>query len=530
MIGVISLEIKQQIIIRYLNGEGQRKIAKELHVSRNTIRKYVNEYNDKKRELLNKNELTNTNEIIDDIVSEPTYNSSNRTRRKISDKCVNLIEQFLVENKQKRASGKTKQQMKATDIYEHLISEGYDISYASVANIVRELKDNINEAYIKQEYKLGNICEFDWGEVKLNIENKGIKKYQLAVFTTAYGNYRYAILFETQDTIAFQQSHAIFFEHVGGIYNTMVYDNMKVAVAKFVGYNEKEPTKGLLTLSTYYGFNYRFCNIRSGNEKGHVERSVEYIRRKAFAFKDTFDSLEEANNYLLSICSTLNNKPLTTDKNIIPVKTLEQELPYLLPKLPMLDCADIRECRVDKYSCIMYKQNRYSVLDKYVGKIVLVKAYANKIIVFSDNEKIGEHTRTFGLFDWNIKLEHYLNTLHRKSGALENSTAMLKLDNHIKNIYNKYFTLNPKEFLDVYEIILEKGLDIVQNAIEELEKVSPTDISVEKIKLICNKQQIEENIDISNDTIAIASAELLVQYKSLVPDSNVQFVREEVMI
>ena len=31
---------------------------------------------------------------------------------------------------------------------------------------------------------------------------------------------------------------------------------------------------------------------------------------------------------------------------------------------------------------------------------------------------------------------------------------MLKLDNHIKSLYNKYFTLNPKEFLDVYEIIL----------------------------------------------------------------------------
>ena len=38
----------------------------------------------------------------------------------------------------------------------------------------------------------------------------------------------------------------------------MVYDNMKVAVAKFVGHNEKQPTKGLLTLSKYYGFNFRF--------------------------------------------------------------------------------------------------------------------------------------------------------------------------------------------------------------------------------------------------------------------------------
>ena len=510
------MDIKQQIIIRYLNGDGQRKIAKELHVSRNTIRKYVNEYNLKKQELLNNNTTINSNAIIDDIVAEPTYDSSNRTRWKVSDECIELIKTCLIENKKKRASGKSKQQMKATDIYELLVKKGFDISYSSVSNIVRSLKDTLNEAYIKQEYSLGNICEFDWGEVKLNIDNKGCKKYQLA--------------FENQDTIAFQQSHSLFFEHVKGIYNTMVYDNMRVAVARFVGHNEKEPTKGLLTLSTYYGFNFRFCNIRSGNEKGHVERSVEYVRRKAFAFKDTFSSLEDANNYLVSVCSTLNNKPLTTDKNIIPLKTLEQELPYLLPKLPMLDCADIRECRVDKYSCIMYKQNRYSVLDKYVGQIVLVKAYANKIIVFSDNVKIAEHVRTFGAFDWNIKLEHYLNTLHKKSGALENSTAMLKLDTKIKNIYNKYFTLNPKDFLDLYEIILEKGLDVVQDAIQELEKISPTDITTEKVKLICNKQKVEETIDISKDEIALASTQLLMRYKSLVPSSNVEFVGMEVMI
>ena len=85
------MDIKQQILIRYLNGDGQRKIAKDLHVSRNTIRKYVNEYNIKKQELLNKNILTNTNEIIDDIVAEPTYHSSNRTRRKISDECIDLM-------------------------------------------------------------------------------------------------------------------------------------------------------------------------------------------------------------------------------------------------------------------------------------------------------------------------------------------------------------------------------------------------------------------------------------------------------
>lgn len=332
-----------------------------------------------------------------------------------------------------------------------------------------------------------------------------------------------------KDTVAFQQAHVLFFDHIGGIYNTMVYDNMKVAVAKFVGHNEKEPTKGLLTLSTYYGFNFRFCNIRSGNEKGHVERSVEYVRRKAFALKDTFDSLDDADKYLLTICNTLNNKPLSIDKTKIPSQTLIKELPYLLPKLPMLDCVDIKECRVDKYSCITYKQNKYSVLDKYVGKMVLIKAYANKINIFYDNTKIAEHVRTFGLFDWNIKLEHYLSTLHKKSGALSNSTAILKLDTHIKNIYNKYYTQNPKEFLDLYEIILEKGLKTVQEAIEELEKISPIDITTEKIKLICNKQTIEFTKHTYDDEITTASSKLLMQYKILVPKSNVKFIKQEVM-
>ncbi len=41
-------------------------------------------------------------------------------------------------------------------------------------------------------------------------------------------------------------------------------------------------------------------------EKGHVERSVEYIRRKAFSHRDKFDTLEKAQQYLESTCNRLN--------------------------------------------------------------------------------------------------------------------------------------------------------------------------------------------------------------------------------
>ena len=102
------------------------------------------------------------------------------------------------------------------------------------------------------------------------------------------------------------ESHVSFFEHIGGVYHQMVYDNMRVAVAKFIGKHEKEPTRALLQLKGHYQFGHRFCNAYSGNEKGHVERSVEYIRRKAFGFKSDFASFEQAGQYLETIIGKLN--------------------------------------------------------------------------------------------------------------------------------------------------------------------------------------------------------------------------------
>ncbi|MFC4770343.1 IS21 family transposase, partial [Effusibacillus consociatus] len=207
------------------------------------------------------------------------------------------IQEMIDENEEKQRKGQRKQVKKAIDIFETLAAENVDISYSTVKRYVRVLMEKPKEAFIKECYEPGDVCEFDWGEVKLTVSGK-LKTFQMAVFTPAYSNYRYAYLFTKQTTECFQEAHALFFREVGGVFQTMVYDNMKVAVKRFVG-TEKEPTEGLLQLSIYYGFQYRFCNVYSGNEKGHVERSVEVVRRKAFAFRDTFEMLDEANAYLL---------------------------------------------------------------------------------------------------------------------------------------------------------------------------------------------------------------------------------------
>lgn len=275
-----------------LNGKSQRQIAKEYGIGRNTIRRYMKQYYASREALLsNTSNPQDVPTLIEAVVEKPKYNTSSRKKTKLTPEVLQLIQKYLDENKNKYERGMHKQQMKAVDIYQALKEASIDISYTSVCKAVRELSNKSKKSYIKQEYELGEVCEFDWGEVKLFIGSDQPSVYQMAVFTTAKGNFRYARLFRSQKTECFLEAHALFFDYIGGAYHVMTYDNMKLAVKRFVSRTEKEPTDELLRLSLYYGFQYHFCNVRSGNEKGHVERSVEYIRRKAFCIKDSFTSL-----------------------------------------------------------------------------------------------------------------------------------------------------------------------------------------------------------------------------------------------
>ena len=169
----------------------------------------------------------------------------------------------------------------------------------------------------------------------------------MAAFTSAKGNYRSANLYHNQKMENFLDAHVKFFNEIGGVYHTVVYDNMKVAVKRFVSKTEKEPTEDLLKLSLYYGFKYRFCNVCSGNEKGHVERSIEYIRRKVFSKRDTFESIEEANRYLAEELKKLNARVTEYNKGKSPKDILEEEKSYLISLMPSYDTARTAELRVN---------------------------------------------------------------------------------------------------------------------------------------------------------------------------------------
>lgn len=514
---MINLNKKQDVILKYIReGKSQRQISKETGICRETIRKYIKNYEAKLVSVTENLDEVGKADIIEDITSKPKYSSSSRSKRALTDDVIERISQFLKENEQKRLTGLSKQQKKKIDMYEVLLDEGFNVSYTSVVNAVNSIERKNREAYIRQEYVPGDVVEFDFGLVKLRMNDSSIKEFQMAVFTSAYSNYRWARLFPKQNTGCFLEAHAAFFKHIRGNHRTIVYDNTRVAVAKFVGHTEKEPTEALLKLSIYYKFRFRFCNAYSGNEKGHVERSVEFVRRKTFSSERTFNSLNEANAHLDEMLDKLNSRILS-NSNKSPLQLLNEEREYLLPDMPLYETAAISDLRVNKYSTIMVDSCYYSVPDDYVGTMVRCKIYTTKIIVFYHEEEIARHDKVYGMNLWHIDIIHYSKTLFRKPKALVNSSAFKQMDSILKEIYSKYFSNNERDFIKLIELVGTYGLTAVNNSIKNLNEVCPTNISIDKIEFICARKDDPKIIYLEDhkDDIMSNSINMLNEFNEL---------------
>lgn len=448
---MIKMKDRKDIISEYDRTGSIRATARNLVLDRKTVSRYVKEYLDAKS--------SSESEYTAYLKSEPQYKSNSSRQKKVMTEAVRaLIDNSLNDNDRKRLTGDRKLCMKAIDIHAMLKRAGYDVSYPSVTKYIHDkykASKNSAECYIRQVYSPGMDCEFDWGEMHLTIDNQRLKVY-MAVFTLAYSNYRMAFLFFHQDTLAFLESHKMCFEIFSAVPHRMIYDNMRVAVASFVG--GKQPTDALLRLERAYSFTHRFCNIRSGNEKGHVERSVEIVRRKAFSIKDSFETLEEANKYLYNICMDLNmtaNSPATID---ITRKT-DEDMREMLPLKDSVCCFESRMLTADKYGTVILSGIHYSVPDNLVGIKLNVHEYSSRIEVFYKRESVAKHEKT-PVNGWKLDLMHYISTFERKPGSIAGSAALRYAKPEIQKIYDDHFSDNPSGFILLLKSLKDKGLTL----------------------------------------------------------------------
>ncbi len=470
---MVKLATKFEVLQDYfINGKGIREIARETTLSKNTVKRYIREYEGQKVEIINGGDKS---EILLAMNEKPSYNAENRVKTVASDEVIDIINACLLENEHKRSIGKAKLCMKGTDIHELLLQEKFEISYQSVTGYIREIRKRKKEAFIKQYYEFGEVCEFDWGDAKLTIGGKEIL-FKMAVFTLACSNIRYALLYRHEDTQAFVDSHIKFFAFLGKVPHQMVYDNMRVAVAKFVGKTEKTATIALKQMSTYYGFDFRFCNICKGNEKGHVEKSVEFIRRKAYSSVGAFDTISDAAIRLIETVDRLN-----ADK----IELLEQEQLAMLDKVPDYSSVIRLTGKVDKFSTICCKQNHYSVPDYLVDKDVDVFVFTDEILIKYNGTEVAKQKRSYENGEYVLDILHYRETLMRKPGAIKNSLCLKQSCELLQIIFDKFFTDRPREFILMLDLLNDFTLPQLRISIETLLSTG-VKIQIDSIKMILN--------------------------------------------
>ncbi len=506
---------KQEIIIGYFRqGKSKKQLARDLNVSRNTVKKYISAYKEKQSA---EDDLTKI--PPKGVIETPVYDSKKRSRIKLTPEVCKQIDDYLADNLRKQGIGRSKQQMKGVDIHEALLDAGYSIAYRTVCKYIERQKKKGRAVFIRQHYDPGQAVEFDWAYVKIDIKGRA-KQLMLAVFTCTYSNHRWARLYYREDMASFLNAHACYFTATGGVPQQMVYDNMRVAVKKFTLRNaDKTATDDLLKLSTYYAFDYRFCNARSGHEKGKVERSVEYVRRKAFCRLDSFESLAAANAHLALICEQLAQRPVHGQSQSIQSRFDEALKQMKTVPVRPYDTAVVRRLRVDKYACVQVDVNYYSVMEGYVGQFVEVKIYPDSLRVYNDkNSCIAVHERQHSRFQYYLQLDHYLKTLRTKPGALMGSLSIQQADERLRALFEQYFVLQPKVFIDLLLWCRSQNYSIedMQKATRQCHHFCPhLDVDLDKIKVLLQQEKSTpiqttkgETSDMSRDIAAHCTAQL----------------------
>jgi hypothetical protein len=136
---------------------------------------------------------------------------------------------------------------------------------------------------------------------------------------------------------------------------------------------------------------------------------------------------------------------------------IEEEKVHLTPTKPPLELSTIYERTIDQYSFIQIDTVFYSMPEALVGKKVIVKKYHDEIRVYYNNVLVCKHERLFGCGKLQVDITHYLETLHKKPGAIKNS-AVLKGIPRLKAIFDTHYVDKPRKFIEVF--MENKGLSL----------------------------------------------------------------------
>ena len=210
-----------------------------------------------------------------------------------------------------------------------------------------------------------------------------------------YSRALFALFTLDQTLESFLRGHVAAFQALGGSARTLVYDTLRSAVLDRRGTAIQFHPR-LLELAGHYHFAPQPCTPARGNEKGKVERQIQYLRHAFFAarpFRDLDDLNAQFRRWRDDIAHQRRH-PEQRDRTVADV--LADEQPRLLP-LPAhpFETDVMRAVRSGKTPDVRFDRNQYSIPHTHVRRPLTLVASATTVRLLDRQTELARHRRSY---------------------------------------------------------------------------------------------------------------------------------------
>ena len=323
-----------------------------------------------------------------------------------------------------------KQRHTARRIWQRLVAEhGAQMAEVTVSRYVTHRKSELGldkvEVMVPQTHAPGAEAEVDFGEFYATIAGL-LTKVWMFVMRLSHSGKAFHVAFVTQAQEAFLEGHVLAFEHFGALPARIRYDNLKPAVVRVLRGRDRAESERFIALRSHYGFDGFFCTPGKdgAHEKGGVEGEIGRFRRRHLVPVPKVASLAELND-LIAVADRADDARVITGRPVTIGAAFAAERPHLA-SLPdeRFDTARLLAARVDTRARVCVRQCYYSVPVRYAGRRLPVRLSASRVEVLDGAQVVAAHERVVGKYAQVLVLDHYLEVLKIKPGALPGATAL----------------------------------------------------------------------------------------------------------
>jgi len=279
--------------------------------------------------------------------------------------------------------------------------------------------------------------------------------------------------YPAETTEAFLDGHVSAFAFFGGVPLSVLYDNLKIAVAKICGDGKRERTRAFTELVSHYLFSDRFGRPGKGNDKGKVEGLVKYARSNFMTPIPVAASFDDLNAMLTERCRARQMERAGRHAETIGAR-LAADLDAFrdLPAVPLEPC-EKRAARVSSTALVRHRGNDYSVPTAYGFQDIIVKGFVDQVVILCGGAEIARHQRSYGLGVFVFNPLHYLALIETKPNALDQAAPLKDWElpetfQHLRHLLEaRMGNRGKREFIQVLRLLEAIPKEVVTYAVTE---------------------------------------------------------------